>query len=251
MDGSTVLKYFLSLKSTLSHGGLPRRQVKPPDQPVAGSTVGIGVVGDAEDLGELQVPVEEAVVGLEPGDLRSGGRRDRRDALLAQRPEDPVDDGGGCVLGLAPDERGAPGVGDLVGVLVLRGLLPVAVCGGLAVHVAQGAVWRVGDRGQLRGEVLVGLREDEAVAEELVLVRVGRWRWPGQATQPTAASSPSTGLNALSGMPRSISAGVAPISALPHLMWASRKPSGLPGSSASSQSETLASSTAIGFTSTP
>ena len=80
----------------------------------------VGVVRDAEDVGELQVPVEEAVLGLEPGDLRGGGRRDRRGALLTQRPEDPVDDGGGCVLGLAPDEGGAPGVGDLVVVLVLR-----------------------------------------------------------------------------------------------------------------------------------
>ena len=85
-----------------------------------GIYVWVGVVGHAEDVGELQVPVEEAVLGLKPGDLRGGGRRDRRAALLAQRPEDPVDDGGGCVLGLVPDERGAPGVGDLVVVLVLR-----------------------------------------------------------------------------------------------------------------------------------
>src|SRR5262249_17770280 len=40
IDGSTTLKYFLSSKSTLSHGGLPSRQVKPPDQPVAESTAG-------------------------------------------------------------------------------------------------------------------------------------------------------------------------------------------------------------------
>ena len=47
------------------------------------------------------------------------------------------------------------------------------------------------------------------------------------------------------------SSAVVPSRVLPHLMWASRKESGLPGSSASIQRLTLQSSTAIGLTSTP
>ncbi len=52
-------------------------------------------------------------------------------------------------------------------------------------------------------------------------------------------------------MPRESSAGVAPIKLFPVWMRCSKKLSGLPGSRASIQSETLHNSTAIGLISTP
>ncbi len=52
----------------------------------------------------------------------------------------------------------------------------------------------------------------------------------------TSFTSPSMGLNASSGMPSLMRAGVVPSRLLPHWMWWSRKARGLPGSMASSQS---------------
>ena len=47
-------------------------QEKPPDQPVFGSMSG-DAVADAEDVRELDVPVEEAVLAGEVGDQVLGG----------------------------------------------------------------------------------------------------------------------------------------------------------------------------------
>ena len=58
---------------TRSHGGLPTTQENPPVQPVA--RVGAAVVGDGEDAGELQVPVEEPVLAGEVVDQRDDGVR--------------------------------------------------------------------------------------------------------------------------------------------------------------------------------
>ncbi len=71
------------------------------------------------------------------------------------------------------------------------------------------------------------------------------------STAAIFASSPGSGLNAALGMPVSISAGVVPSRELPTRMLASRNGSGLPGSTDSSHSDTLASSAAISLTSTP
>jgi hypothetical protein len=64
IDGSTELKYFLSSKSTLSHGGVAEQTGEAAGPASGGVHRGIGPTGYAEYLGELQVPVEEGVLGL-------------------------------------------------------------------------------------------------------------------------------------------------------------------------------------------
>ncbi len=75
--------------------------------PAVGLVGGSGV-GDAEDVGELQVPVEQSVLGgdrVDEGDHVVGG------GAVGELFEGAVGDGGG-VGGLGSEEGGAPGVGD-------------------------------------------------------------------------------------------------------------------------------------------
>ena len=51
---------------------MPITQEKPPDQPVLGS-MSVSAVAHAEDVRELDVPVEEAVLAGEVGDQALGG----------------------------------------------------------------------------------------------------------------------------------------------------------------------------------
>ena len=171
MDGSTVLKYFLSSKSTLSHGGLPRTQVKPPDQPVAGSTVGSVSPGTRKISGnsrcqwkkpysDLSLAISVAVAGGIPAVPCSRSARKTRLTMAG---------GASLVLRQTNAAHQASATWWLCSF------------SGDCSQARYAAAWRctsrsepsgaLADRGQLRGEVLVGLREDEAVAEELVLVR--------------------------------------------------------------------------------
>ena len=65
-----------------------------------------------EDVRELQVPVEEAVLGPQPLDLRQRVRTDGGGTPFPQVREGPVDDRGRRVAPLGPDECRAPGIGE-------------------------------------------------------------------------------------------------------------------------------------------
>ena len=91
MAGSREAKNSFSCIFTRSHGGLPSTALKPPVQPVGACRA---VRRDLEDLGELEVPVEEPVAGSQIVD--GGDSRLVRAVPLARSSSDGLGDARRC-----------------------------------------------------------------------------------------------------------------------------------------------------------
>ena len=132
MLSSREAKKSFSWIFTRSHGGFPMTHENPPDQPEL--RIGTRLRG-AENMGKLQIPVEESVVARQTLDgARQFGRGVGR--VGREATQDSIGDGvlAGCT-GLRLDECGAPGVGDKFAGAVLRGMVEAAGACSLCVDV--------------------------------------------------------------------------------------------------------------------
>ena len=159
----------------------------------AGIRVGVRVVViDVEDVGELQVPVEEAVLFRRRSIsvTVAGGMRSAAAARCrAWKTRLTIAGGASSRLIQTNAAHQASAISGLRAILL--GLLPLVVLGGLLVDLAQRAVGHVRAIPAKRGrQHRVRLGEDDLVAEQLELLRAaagqgrGRIREPGDALLP-------------------------------------------------------------------
>ena len=236
---------------------LPRRVADDAGEPAlpAGGRVDFGGawLGNGEDAGELQVPVEEAVL---LGQFRARSREQRRGTLsgfsticrsVSWVMPWPV------VGRLGLDERRAPGVGGELSGGEVGVVFQAAPCVGAGAGLREGrcaACLRA--RGPCWSEPRSrrrGCRCRRCVSWSASRVRSALLRALSLLVQ-VLSSSPRA-VNAASGMLSRSRAGVVPSRALPTLRWASRKGNGREPSKASSQSATLVISMARSLRSTP
>src|SRR5690606_2693547 len=163
----------------LELNALPRRVAQDAAEAAgpAGSVVDAGRVRvdrDAEDMRELQVPVEEAVLlgkrlQLCPGELLDLTR------VLAELRQSVGGDGRCVLLRLRPDEGRAPGVMQLLLFQVLGRLEHLPVHGSLRAHLEEVAVLGLVDRDRAAGEAVVadaqpGFTEQFALDADVALL---------------------------------------------------------------------------------
>ncbi len=130
--------------------GLPRRVADHGGEAAAPAVrLGCGRGGDLEDLGELEPPVEEPVLGGAVEDGPGGGLAEQGARV---DPRQGARRDGDVVLGLGLDEGGAPGVG--------AELLAGEVGGGEVGGIPARGLVDVGEAGHCRGQ-----RVGEAAAE--------------------------------------------------------------------------------------
>ena len=244
ISGEREAKNSCSCSLTRSHGGFPRRQEKPPGHPSGPPSL---VLGSPKTSGNSRFQWKNRYSSASrctSATMSASAGLSGLAAILSSTS---------CVTGVvAPGSKGHTNAA--VQASAWSREVRTASDSSNSSHwaarsrvvVMSSVVWRIWRRAAARVVVLrvpsLANRLDCPERSILFCLR-------------TAAayflSSPEISLNAASGTPSVSSAGVAPMRLFPTRMRASRNPSGLPGSRASSQSDTLASSAARSLMSTP